>query len=100
MPKSDSDMTLEQEQLRDDWRTAIGKCLKGLRLEANLTQQQLADRSGIDRTTILHLEAGNRSILLDRLIPMLTALMTPPWIFMEMVEAHFDYDWEQLRQPE
>ncbi len=89
-------MTPQQRQLRDEWRMAIGKAIKGLRDQEGMTQQQLADQSGIDRTTIVHLERGQRSILLDRLLPLLTALSTRPSDLIEMID--FDYDWEQRRR--
>lgn len=35
-----------------------GRALAGVRHEARLTQQQLADRLHMDRTTVLNMEAG------------------------------------------
>lgn len=38
----------------------IGKCLKARRLALGLTQEQLADASGVLRTSITNLEAGRQ----------------------------------------
>ncbi|WP_112662183.1 helix-turn-helix domain-containing protein [Microvirga flavescens] len=44
-----------------DVRQKIGENVRQLRLDANLTQQEVADRIGVDRAHISALEAGNRN---------------------------------------
>ena len=43
---------------------AIGEHLKQLRLDQNVSQSELAERSGLNRTTISRLEAGRAATLL------------------------------------
>ena len=43
----------------------IGRRLEQARIEANLSQQELADKVGVDRSTISLYESGKRSIGLD-----------------------------------
>jgi transcriptional regulator with XRE-family HTH domain len=49
----------EQEAIRDA-RRRLGRQLAAWRLRADLTQAQLARRTGYHRTTIAHAEAGDR----------------------------------------
>ncbi len=42
----------------------IGKELRRMRLERNLSQAEVAKRAGLDRTTIVKLEAGRAATLL------------------------------------
>jgi len=51
----------------------IGQSLKQLRLSKNMSQQHLADISGLDRTTISRLEAGRAATLLT-LVQILRAM--------------------------
>lgn len=52
---------------------AIGEYIRFVRLDRNLTQEQLANRAGVHRTTIRDLELGKRSTLLT-LIQVLRSL--------------------------
>ncbi|MEU8756194.1 helix-turn-helix transcriptional regulator [Streptomyces chartreusis] len=64
-----------------DWvltrRRAIGDRIRAARLDANLTQERLAELSGMDRQTINRIEQGHASPLLDNLIRIADALGTP-----------------------
>lgn len=51
----------------------IGKSLKQIRLNKNLSQEQLSKTSGLDRTTISRMESGRAATLLT-LIQVLRAL--------------------------
>ena len=42
-------------------RTTLHKQIRKLRLEANLTQEDLAVKLGLDNTSVAHWEAGNRT---------------------------------------
>lgn len=48
-----------------DIKIAFGERLKEVRLKKKLTQLQLAERSGIERTFISHIEAGSRNVSID-----------------------------------
>jgi transcriptional regulator with XRE-family HTH domain len=52
---------------------AIGEYIRSVRLDRNLTQEQLGERAGVHRTTIRDLELGKRSTLLT-LIQVLRSL--------------------------
>lgn len=70
--KEFSDMDLRR--MTDDMIIkAIGQFVRSVRLDKNLTQEQLGDRSGVHRTTIRDLELGKRSTLLT-LIQVLRSL--------------------------
>ena len=45
--------------------TELGKQLKRMRIRANITQQELADKSGIFRSTISEIENGRVSSMLS-----------------------------------
>jgi HTH-type transcriptional regulator / antitoxin HipB len=48
--------------------------LKELRLQQHLTQEQLAEKVGIDKTQISKIEKGNRNLTLDTITRIATAL--------------------------
>lgn len=58
--------------------------------QEELTQAGLAARAGLSRSTIIHLENGQQSILLDRLLPLLGALRLRLADFAELVTDEFD----------
>ena len=55
-------------------RQVIGKKIKQLREEQNLTLEQLADMVGTDRQHIWNIEAGRKNITLDYLDKIAEAL--------------------------
>jgi transcriptional regulator with XRE-family HTH domain len=55
-------------------RQVTASTLKSLRLESGLSQEQLARKSGIDRTYISGVERGVRNITLDSLETIVLAL--------------------------
>lgn len=65
---------IELKRMTDDMIIkAIGEYIRSIRLERNMTQEQLGDRAGVHRTTIRDLELGKRSTLLT-LIQVLRSL--------------------------
>ncbi len=65
---------IELKKMTDDMIIeAIGEYIRFVRLEKNLTQKQLGDRAGVNRTTIRDLELGKRSTLIT-LIQVLRSL--------------------------
>lgn len=64
-----------------DWvlnrRRTIGERIRAARLDANLTQEKLADLAGMDRQAVNRIEQGHASPLLDNLIRIAEALGTP-----------------------
>ena len=64
-----------------DWvlarRRAIGDRIREARIQANLTQEGLAELAGMDRQAINRIEQGHASPLLDNLIRIADALDVP-----------------------
>lgn len=44
----------------------LGRAIAGVRAERGLTQAQLADHAGLDRTYLARLEAGATALILER----------------------------------
>ncbi|MFB7711566.1 MULTISPECIES: helix-turn-helix domain-containing protein [unclassified Streptomyces] len=64
-----------------DWvqprRRAIGDRIRAARIHANLTQEALAERAGIDRKTVNRIEQGANAALIDHLLLIADALGVP-----------------------
>lgn len=58
-------------------RRGVGERIRRARLHANLTQEKLAERVGIDRTTVIRIEAGSSAALLDHLFLIAEVLDVP-----------------------
>ena len=63
-------------------RQGTAKTLKELRTQTGLSQEQLAKKSGIDRTYISGVERGVRNITLDSLETLITSLEVTPETFL------------------
>ncbi len=74
MPAPDARLTAAQAEVRDVRRAALAKALVEARKSADMTQNQLADRSGLSRSAIARLEAGETSVSSDRLFDLAKAL--------------------------
>jgi transcriptional regulator with XRE-family HTH domain len=61
--------------------------LQGLRRERGLTQEELAFRSGLDRTYISLLERGRRVPTIDTLFKLSRSLGIKPEDFVALIEA-------------
>jgi transcriptional regulator with XRE-family HTH domain len=58
-------------------RRAVGEQIRRVRLEHNLTQLQVCDRTGIDVAQYSRIEQGHASPLLDTLIRIADAIGVP-----------------------
>lgn len=58
----------------EEYRRALGRKIKQFREEAELTQQQLADRAGITRANVNRIEGGSYSTGQDILSKVAQAL--------------------------
>ncbi|WP_353649713.1 helix-turn-helix transcriptional regulator [Nakamurella sp. A5-74] len=92
MPTDSSRLDADQLRRRDARRRALGFWVRVLRTDAGLTQEQLAHASGLDRTTIVHLEAGRRPLLTDRLWDLTAALNVTLAEFFEAVDHDLGVD--------
>lgn len=58
-------------------RRAIGERIRLARMHAGLTQEQVAEQADLHRTTIVRIEAGTTSPLLDHLLLIADAVGVP-----------------------
>jgi len=58
-------------------RRAVGDNIRAARLHANLTQEKLGERAGLDRQSINRIEQGHASPILDNLVRIADALDIP-----------------------
>ena len=49
-------------ELKDLWLSALGQAIAERRLHINMTQQELADLSGVHRTYVSDIERGTRNV--------------------------------------
>lgn len=64
---ADSTYQAQEEQVAREGRQVLGRRLKRLRIQAGLSQEQLAKRSGISRVTLARIELGEHSPRMDTL---------------------------------
>jgi transcriptional regulator with XRE-family HTH domain len=55
-------------------RLEVGARLRDARLEANLTQERLGERAGLDHKTVSRIETGTMSPLLDTVLDLADAI--------------------------
>ena len=58
-------------------RQFVGAAVRDIRLGQDLTQEELANRSGLHRTYITDVERGNRNISIESIEKIASALRTP-----------------------
>jgi transcriptional regulator with XRE-family HTH domain len=73
-------------------RQATALVLRDFRVEAGLSQEQLARQSGIDRTYISGVERGVRNITLDSLETIVLALGITQIEFIESLQIQLNID--------
>ena len=78
-------MTATKSQISE--LQAFGERLRELRLAEGLSQEELAARSGLDRTYLSSTERGKRNISLKAMHSLATALKTTPANFFPPKEA-------------
>ena len=52
----------KEANLKDLWLSALGESIAERRLHINMTQQELADASGVHRTYVSDIERGTRNV--------------------------------------
>ena len=87
MPVADHRLDPQQLRERDVRRDALARALVEARRHAGLTQVELAASSGLSRSAIARLEAGEASISSDRLWDLAKALGTRPSALLAAAEA-------------
>lgn len=76
-------MTGGSDSAGDEGRLAFGHRVRALRLAAGLSQEQLAENSGLHRTYVSSLERGLRNVGLDNILRLAAALEVPPAALFE-----------------
>lgn len=61
-----------------DSKKLFGEKLRSLRLVANLSQEELAHRAGVDRTYVSSCERGRRNLTLEAIVKFAGALGVKP----------------------
>ncbi len=69
---------------------AIGQCIRRLRIDLGVSQEELAQRAGIHRTYISQLERGIKSPTLIVLTKIAKALGTRPSHILRLIETMLD----------
>ncbi|MFW0786409.1 helix-turn-helix transcriptional regulator [Gordonia sp. CPCC 206044] len=67
-------------------RDAVGEAIRSARLTSGMSQQQLADASGVSRPAIARIETGEASTQIDRLWELAEALNTAPSTLLAVAE--------------
>lgn len=84
-----------------DFYKKFGKRLKELRLQANVTQEDLAEKVGVATKTVSYWENGHNPITLNKIPLIATALNIPIYklfIFLDIEESAADKDYIKLLQ--
>lgn len=86
----------EAEELHDDGRAVVGVHLKQLRVERKMTQEALAEASGLAVDTIRRIERGAFSPSLETLSRLTTALDISMSTLFNRVQGDCSSDAEEL----
>ncbi|KRQ29537.1 XRE family transcriptional regulator [Mycobacteroides sp. H001] len=73
-PRENDPRRVEQWKRR---RRSVGEAIRRVRTERGLTQESLAEKSGVDRTLLIAMEYGRRGLLYERLFDIADALDVP-----------------------
>lgn len=76
----------DKEQLQK----AFGKVIKNLRLESNISQVELAERGGFNRTYVSDLERGIKQASLSTIVRLSNALEIKPNELMKRLDSIFE----------
>ncbi|MBI3794184.1 MAG: helix-turn-helix transcriptional regulator [Nitrospinae bacterium] len=72
------------EQEKRKTLTAFGEAIRNFRLQANLSQEELAEQAGIDRSYLGAIERGEHNPALLNIIKIAKALGVPPHRLLEI----------------
>jgi transcriptional regulator with XRE-family HTH domain len=70
---------------RQDVKILFGQHLRQLRRDSGLSQEQLADQAGLDRSYVGSVERGERNISLENICKLASALGTPPYQLLDFL---------------
>ncbi len=78
MPVPEASLTPQQRRERKMRRDAVGAAIRRARESADMTQDELAEASGLSRPSIARIELGTSGVQLDRLFELAEAMSTTP----------------------
>lgn len=90
MPAPSVHLTPHERWVREVRRKALGAALSAARRSAGLSQDELAQASGVSRPTISRLEQGTSSISSDRIWQLAYACGTTPAAIFTAAQADED----------
>lgn len=81
-----SEMTYEERAPIECGRRLVGRNIRRLRLERELSQADLADMAGINRAYLSTVENGKRNISIDNIVAIANALALDPRRLLQPLE--------------
>lgn len=73
-------------------RRTIGANIRELRLEKHLSQEDLAEKTGLSRNTIVRAEWGRVSLTVERFIEIAAGLDIEPVVLLSRAPQKIDFD--------
>ena len=77
-----------EDKSKQDYQIIFGESLRRLRVQADFSQEELAERAGIDRSYLGGIERGEHNLALINIIKIAKALNLPPHRLLESLAAH------------
>lgn len=77
MPTRPSQNDPRRVKVWEQRRRSVGETIRKLRIDRALTQERLAETSGLDRTVLIDVEFGRQGLLYERLWDLADALDVP-----------------------
>ncbi|MBM4587621.1 helix-turn-helix domain-containing protein [Rhodococcus hoagii] len=78
---------MDTDTTRDAIRNAIGNEIRAARARRGITQNELADQSGISHTTIVRLESGKRTVDVVQLFAICKVLDVDPGVLLDAAQS-------------
>lgn len=85
MPTRPSQNDPRRVKVWEQRRRTVGATIRSLRTERGLTQERLANTSGVDRTVLIDVEFGRQGLLYERLCDIADALDVPVTVLLQHV---------------
>lgn len=72
-----------EDKVKQQYQLLFGETLRKIRIDAELSQEELAERAGIDRSYLGGIERGEHNLALINIIKIANALNLPPHKLLE-----------------
>lgn len=77
-----------EDKSKQEYQIIFGESLRKLRVQADFSQEELAERAGIDRSYLGGIERGEHNLALINIIKIAKALNLPPHKLLESLAAN------------